>query len=106
MATRKNPPSVTDETPETDGKAPLKEGRKHRATYARDNRKGGYMVRVTGPYPERFAGREIPVTTRAGDEHTETLDKLVWAGKDKESGEPVALYTFVSKPREETELSF
>lgn len=77
------------------------EGRKHKATYARDKRKGGYLIRVAGPYPEMFAGREVPVTTRSGDEHNEQLDALIWTGTDEQSGERVALYSFIAKPREE-----
>lgn len=79
---------------------------KHKATYATDKRSGGYMVRVAGPYPEKFAGREVPVTTRAGETHPEKLTRLVWTGADPESGELVALYKFESKPRESVELPF
>lgn len=86
---------------------PVKAGRLHKATYARDNRKGGYMIRVEGPNANRFAGREVPVTTRSGDEHPEKLISLIWTGKDQESGFPVALYSFESKPRgEQDELPF
>ena len=74
--------------------------RLHKATYARDKRKGGYLIRVQGPSAEQFADREVPVTTRAGDEHMEKLTGLIWTGKDEESGEPVALYHFESRPRE------
>lgn len=80
--------------------------RAHKATYATDNRNGGYMIRVAGPNANRFAGREVPVTTKAGDEHTAKLEKLVWTGKDKESGENVALYKFASKPKDSTESEF
>ena len=78
--------------------------RKHRATYATDKRKGGYLIRVVGPTAEKFAGREVPVTTRAGTEHQETLARLIWAGSDQDSGEPVALYTFEPRPREREEV--
>lgn len=82
--------------------------RQHKATYASDNRNGGYMIRVEGPMAARFAGREVPVTTRAGDEHSEKLTRLIWAGNDDETGKPVALYKFESKPRdaEEDEIPF
>lgn len=82
--------------------------RKHRATYARDNRNGGYLIRVQGPYPEKFAGREVPVVLKSGKEHAEKLDKLIWTGADKDSGERVALYSFVAKPRDDgqEELAF
>lgn len=85
-----------------------KPARQHRATYARDKRKGGYLVRVEGPHAERFAGREVPVTLRDGTEQTEKLDALIWTGTDGETGKPVALYSFVPRPRdtEQTELPF
>jgi hypothetical protein len=86
--------------------AAAKPERKHKATYASDKRTGGYLVRVSGPYPEKFIGREVPVTTRMGAEHVEKLVKLVWTGKDQESGEPVALYKFEAKPREDVQLPF
>lgn len=77
--------------------------RLHKATYARDKRKGGYLIRVAGPYPEMFAGRDVPVTTRSGDEHTEKLIALIWTGVDEENGGNVALYSFESKPRDESD---
>jgi hypothetical protein len=80
--------------------APAAAERKHKATYARDKRKGGYLVRVAGPYPEMFAGREVPVTTRDGAEHPEKLTALIWTGADAERGERVALYAFESRPRD------
>ena len=86
----------------TNSSAP-KSGRQHRATYARDKRKGGYLIRVAGPNAERFAGREVPVTTKADDEHNEKLTALIWTGTDKESGGKVALYQFESRPRDTTE---
>lgn len=73
----------------------------HHATYARDKRKGGYLIRVAGPYPERFAGREIPVTRMDQSVSTEKLDALIWTGVDEERGGNVALYSFVARPRDE-----
>lgn len=81
-------------------------GKNHRATYARDKRLGGYMVRVEGPHANRFAGRTVPVTLKDGSEHTHTLSDLVWAGQDNESGKPVALYHFEAEPRESDEAEF
>lgn len=80
------------------------EKRQHKATYARDKRKGGYLIRVAGPNAGAFAGREVPVTTKAGDEHPEKLTGLIWTGIDNESGDNVALYSFESRPREESQL--
>ena len=79
----------------------LPKSRQHKATYATDKRSGGYLVRVAGPNAAVFAGREVPVTTKTDTEHMEKLDRLIWSGKDQETGVPVALYKFVSKPREE-----
>lgn len=75
--------------------------RSHKATYARDKRKGGYLIRVTGPHADRFAGREVPVTTKDDNEHQEMLIALIWSGADTETGKPVALYSFASRPRDE-----
>lgn len=80
--------------------------RAHKATYATDKRKGGYIIRVGGPNAGAFVGRVVPVTLRSGDEQDEKLVKLLWSGKDEESGENVALYTFEAKPRNEEELPF
>lgn len=74
---------------------------KHRATYATDKRSGGYLVRVAGPYPEKFVGREVPVTLKSGEQHPEKLIRLIWTGTDAETGDKVALYKFESRPREE-----
>lgn len=73
--------------------------RAHRATFATDKRKGGYLIRVTGPNSNAFVGREVPVTLKNGNEEQHTLEKLIWSGKDNESGEPVSLYAFAAKPR-------
>lgn len=87
-----------------------KTGGGHRATYARDKKTGGYLVRVQGPHANAFAGREVPVETKDKSIHTEKLTKLVWAGND--TGEvsgyigPAALYNFESKPRDQTEIEF
>jgi hypothetical protein len=51
--------------------------RSHKATYARDNRSGSYLVRVQGPKSNQFAGREVPVTRMDGTEDTEKLTKIV-----------------------------
>ena len=96
-----NEKETTAATPNANTKKRL-----HRATYSRDKKKGGYLVRIEGPTAERFAGRQVPVTTKNGTEHVEKLEKLLWSGVDAESGKPVALYTFESKPAEIEELPF
>ena len=94
-------------TEKTDApKAPTEAKRAHKATYATDKKKGGYIIRVEGPSASAFVGREVPVTTRSGDEHTEKLVRILWSGKDEESGKPVALYSFESKPPAMDEIAF
>lgn len=86
--------------------------RRHSATYATDKRSGGYLVRVIGPDASRFVGREVPVTTKDGKEHMEKLERLIWAGPDKDpqtgqpTGKNAALYKFVAKPREAQDAEF
>jgi len=79
---------------------------RHRATYASDKRNGGYLIRVAGPDANRFAKRSVPVNMKDGTTHQETLVNLVWAGKDNETGENVALYKFEAKPKEDIEVEF
>jgi hypothetical protein len=85
---------------------PAAKKRLHKATYSTDKKNGGYLVRVAGPTPNAFVGREIPVSTRDGAEHLEKMEKIVWVGKDKETAEPVCLYKFVSKPKEKVDAEF
>lgn len=80
---------------------PEKKKRQHRATFARDKRAGGYMIRVEGPMANRFEGREVPVTRRDNSESVEKLTNLVWSGDDEETGNPVALYKFEAKKKDE-----
>jgi hypothetical protein len=77
--------------------------RLHKATYATDKKNGGYLIRVAGPTPEKFSGRVVPVTMKNGDEHEETLERMIWKGADQETGLPVALYKFKARPREKEE---
>lgn len=88
---------------ETEEKAAKASKRLHKATYATDKRKGGYLIRIAGPYPEMFAGREVPVVTKDDKEHTEKLTRLIWTGPDAENGGRVALYAFESKPRSDAD---
>lgn len=73
--------------------------RQHKATYSKDKRKGGYLIRVEGPHAAKFVDRAVPVTRRDGSETVEQLKGLLWTGTDEESGKPVALYEFEQKPR-------
>lgn len=88
-------------TEDTEAKDPPVK-RQHKATYARDKRKGGYLIRVAGPNASKFVGRVVPVTRRDDSESLEKIDALIWSGIDDESGAPVALYSFIPKPSEDT----
>lgn len=77
--------------------------RQHKATYARDKQKGGYLIRVEGPHAAAFAGREVPVVRRDDTEELEKLTALIWSGNDEETGKPVALYAFEPRPKGERE---
>lgn len=76
-------------------------GRQHRATYAKDKVKGGYIIRVEGPMANRFAGRKVPVVRKDNSESEEELDSLIWSGIDEETHNPVALYSFKPRPKGE-----
>jgi hypothetical protein len=80
--------------------------RAHKATYARDSKKGGYMIRVEGPHSNAFAGKDVPVTRMDNTESNERLQKMIWSGVDEKTGKPVTLYTFEPRPREEQEFEF
>ncbi|MDE2021178.1 MAG: hypothetical protein KGJ13_12655 [Patescibacteria group bacterium] len=85
--------------------------RSHKAGYARDKLKGGYIIRVQGPHAASFAGRQVPVTSKDGAETMEQLTDLIWSGMDdgKVSGYVghCALYHFEARPRgEEDEILF
>lgn len=84
--------------------------RQHKATFATDKRNpGGYLIRVVGPNAAKFGGRDVPVTRKDDSESVETLGACIWTGTDEETNRPVALYRFVSRPRDddaEDELPF
>lgn len=92
--------------PAAEAGEPVKEPRRHKATYASDKRNGGYLVRVVGPDAAKFGGKEVPVTRRDNSENVEKLEGLVWHGVDKDTSQPVALYRFTQRPRESVELEF
>lgn len=87
---------------------PVKQGakRQHKATYATDKKNGGYLIRVEGPLSNAFSGKIVPVVKRDDSESAEALDRLIWTGKDQETGKNVSLYTFVPKPREHADPEF
>lgn len=80
--------------------------RQHKATYAADKKKGGYLVRVIGPHAAEFVGRTVPVTRRDDTESEEKLTRLIWSGKDDGTpdnpgtGKPAALYAFEATPKD------
>lgn len=81
--------------------------RQHKATYARDKRNPGkYNIRIQGPHATVFEGRVIPVTRKDNSEENEKLLDCFWAGNDEDTGQPVALYHFEPRPREENQEEF
>jgi|SRR5271166_3435882 len=99
----KMPPEVKSNVAKfEDGKSK----RAHKATYAVDKRKGGYIIRVEGPNSNCFTARRVPVTTKSGDEHSELLMRVIWTGKDKETGAKVTLYDFDNKPLDTDDITF
>lgn len=91
---------------------PSKDGRSHRATYAkkRDEMKNvvpGYNIRVVGPAAAKMSRRWVPVTKLGGAEAMEFLMTRLWHGIDEDTGEPIGLYEMYKKPRElEDEIPF
>lgn len=95
------------ETPATPPK------RQHKATFAADKKKGGYLVRVIGPHAGEFVGRTVPVVRKDDTEEMHKLTRLIWTGIDDGTpekpgtGKPAALYAFEAKPKtEEDEIPF
>jgi hypothetical protein len=92
---------------EIEGSAPNAspaKGRAHTASYSKIRGEPfKWFIRIVGPSAEKFSGREIPVTTKSGEEHAEKLSKMIWNGEDRQSGENVALYEFLAKPKVEGE---
>ena len=94
-----------------DEKANTKKGGGHKATYARDNRTGKYLVRVTGPHSNKFVGREVPVTRLDDSVSNEKLTKVIWSGVNDDASKgplgPVTLYAFEARPAEmQDEIEF
>jgi len=84
---------------------PSKDGRKHRATYAKkkDENKNpmpGYNLRIEGPHAKEFSRKWVPVTRVDGTESMEFAMMKLWDGKDEDTGQNVALFTMWKKPKE------
>jgi len=76
--------------------------RTHKASYAKDKRQGGYLIRVQGPKSNMFVGRTVPVSKKdSTDEDQIELIEIVWSGKDDDTGAPVTLYKFKPKLKED-----
>ncbi len=86
---------------------PSKDGRNHRASYAKDKMKGGYNIRVVGPSALKMGHRWLPVTRVDGSENMEFTMDIVYSGKDDDTGQPLALFTMWKAPKEtEDEIPF
>lgn len=59
---------------------------------------GSWGLRLTGPEVQLAEGDSVTVTKKSGATKTETIDELVWSGKDK-SGQAVVLTTMVKKAK-------
>lgn len=102
------PPKNSDPNGETQvPPIPPKDGRAHKATYARDKRQGGYLVRITGPRAKEFrVGQYVPVTRMDGSENMEQLNGLVWQGTDEDTSAPCALYQMTKRARAVDAIEF
>ena len=78
---------------------PSKDGRSHRASYAKDNREGGYNIRVIGPHAKKMGNRWLPVTRMDGSENMEFTLGIIWSGTDEDTGSPVALFKMWHAPK-------
>lgn len=102
-------PRDQDEQEAQDAPASSTKPGQHAAAYSRDKRNGGYIVRIHGPYANRFAGREVPVKTSAGEVTMERLTTLLHTGIDEGKynaslkGVPYALYAFEARPKAQQE---
>jgi hypothetical protein len=100
--TRTQAPETTDDIEDV---SPPK-GRRHVATYTRIRGEPfKWFIRNVGPDAEKFSGRDLPVTTKSGEEHTEKVTKMIYNGIDKATGKNMAIYEFVAKPRDAAELN-
>lgn len=94
-------------TPPPRPEIPSKDGRSHRATYAKDKMKGGYLIRIDGPQAPKLGRRWVPVTRIDNSENMEFTMDLIWSGTDENSGKPVALFSMWKAPKqEEDEIPF
>ena len=92
----KNDPTETV----VEGEGAPREGRSHSASYSKIRGEPfKWYVRVVGPHAEKFSGRTVPVTTKGGADHDEDLARMIWNGTDRRTGENVALYEFIAKPK-------
>lgn len=86
---------------------PSKDGRTHKATYAKDRKEGGYNLRVIGPHAKKMGRRWLPVTRFDGSENMEYALDIIWSGTDDGTedrpgtGLPVALFSMWKAPKEE-----
>lgn len=88
-------------TPPPRPELPSKDGRSHRASYAKDRVKGGYNVRIVGPSAPKLGNRWVPVTRVDGSENMEYVRDIIWSGTDDDTGQPVALFEMWKAPKDE-----
>ncbi len=85
----------------------------HRATFSRDKKNPGkFLVRVVGPYAEKFENREVPVQVNDGTTKMTKLTRAIASGEDDgkiipaDKGKKWVLYHFEQAPREQIEAEF
>ena len=93
-------------TPPPEPKLPSKDGRKHKATFAKDKYERGYNVRIVGPRAAEFSQKWVPVTRMDGGESMEFCLERLWKGMDDDTKQPVALFSLYKKPRDQDEIPF
>jgi hypothetical protein len=86
-------------TPPPRPELPSKDGRTHRASYATDNMKGGYNIRVVGPHATKMGKRWLPVTRVDGSENMEFTLGIIWSGIDEKTEQPIALFHMYRAPK-------
>jgi hypothetical protein len=89
-----------DFVPPAEPKLPPKDGRTHKATWAKDKYERGYNIRVIGANAWKMGNRWLPVTRMDESESMEFAMERIWKGVDDDTGKPVALFAAYRKPRQ------
>lgn len=74
------------------------------ATFQRNKRGNGWIVRVVGPHSEAFSYKSIPVTMKDGSTKMVELTNVIWSGYTDDD-EEISLYGIVYAPPPRTPKS-